>query len=187
MPRNQATGSEALGLTEDLEGVSEVKQGAVARLASPVYDFTRVPELLIPDGTECTLEIKQARPSITEWGAPQVGILVQVDGGNYDGAKFFENFDFSPPNPPFKGRMWLVHAYCDAVGYELPASMPAEEMMSFLKQFAEDALGESFLATVSIYQSKTVSRKTGELPAPKNTIKRILKQGTRSIDDLLLG
>lgn len=194
MPRNQATGSEALGLTEEtglgMDGVEVVAQStssAASKLGQAVYDFTKVPEPLIPDGTVCQLEIKQARPAITTWGAPQVSILLQVDGGDYDGMKFFENFDFSPPNPPFRGRMWLIHAYCAAVNYELPTSIVADEMMSFLKQFAEDALGESFQATVGIYQSKTVSLKTGEIPPPKNTIKAIAKPGARSIDDLLLG
>lgn len=191
MPR--PTGSEALGLTEDvtgldIDGVDAVPQGKSGKpqLAQKVYDFTKVVDL-IADGTQCELEIKQARPAITTWGAPQVSILVEVMDGDYLGMRFFENFDFSPPNPPYKGRMWLIHAYCAAVGIELPTSINAEDMLPFLKQFAEDALGESFQAIVGIYQSKTVSTKTGELPAPKNTIKSILKPGSRSIDDLLLG
>jgi hypothetical protein len=83
--------------------------------------------------------------------------------------------------------MWRVHQYCEAVEYELPTSVAGDEIMPFLKQFAEDSLGESFDAVVSIYQSNKVSQKTGELPKPRNTVKRFIKPGSRSIDDLLLG
>lgn len=183
MPRPNTSGSEALGLTEDLDGVTEVKQGA-SRFDGVVIDFTKVIEPLIPDGTECTLEIKTSRPAITTWGAPQVGITVEVQDGEYETKRFFENFDFSPPNPPYKGRMWLVHSYCEAVNYELPSSISGAEIMPFLKQFAEDCLGESFQAVIGIYQSKTPD-KNGDPQKPKNTIKRILKAGSRSIDDLL--
>lgn len=186
MPRNQATGSEVLGLTEDLEGVEEVKQGA-SRFDGVVIDFTRAPRVLIEAGTECELEIKQARPGATQAGFPKASIMYVVQGGMYEGEAFWDDLLFIPPQPPKKGTMWRVHQFCDAISYELPASISSDEIIGFMKQFCEDILGETLNAVIDINVSSMINPKTSEVYEPRNQIKTFVKPGTRSINDLLLG
>ncbi len=192
MPRN-STGSEALGLTEDvtgldMDGVNAVPQGK-SKYADVVLDFTKVPQQLIPAGTECELEIKQARPSATKAGFPKASILYVVNGGDFDGMTFWDDLLFIPAQPPKKGTMWRVHQFCEAIGYELPTSIAADEIIGFMKQFCEDMLGETLNAVVDINVSTQINPKS-DPPAvydPRNVVGKFVKPGTRSIDDLLMG
>lgn len=186
MPRIQ-TGSESLELTEDiLAGTDEVKQGA-SRFDGVVIDFTKAPKVLIAAGTECELEIKQARPGATQAGFPKASIMYVVQHGTFEGEAFWDDLLFIPPQPPKKGTMWRVHQFCEAISYELPASISSDEIIGFMKQFCEDVLGETLQAIIDINVSSMINPKTSEVYEPRNQIKNFVKQGARSIDDLLLG
>lgn len=195
MPRNPnaPSGADTLGLIADdpsltagLEGVESVGQGK-SKFANVVIDFTKAPKVLIADGTECALEIKQARPGATQAGFPKASIMYVVDGGDFDGESFWDDLLFIPPMPPKKGTMWRVHQFCEAIGYELPASIAADEIISFMKQFCEDILGEELRAIVGINTSTQINSKTGEVYEPRNVVIKFLAPGSRSLDDLLLG
>lgn len=187
MPRNSnASGSEALGLTEDIDdGVVDVPQGK-SKFANVVIDFTKVPKQLITAGTECELEIKQARPGATHGGFPKASIMYVVNNGDFEGEAFWDDLLFIPPQPPKKGTMWRVHQFCEAIGYELPASIAADEIIGFMKQFCEDILGETLHAVVDVNVSTMINPKTNEVYEPRNVVKTFVKPGTRSIDDLLM-
>lgn len=195
MPRNSnaPSGADVLGLTADdpsltsgLDGVETVPQGK-SKYANVVIDFTKAPKILIPDGTQCSLEIKQARPGATQAGFPKASIMYVVDGGDFDGESFWDDLLFIPPQPPKKGTMWRVHQFCEAIGYELPASIAADEIISFMKQFCEDILGEQLNAVVGINVSTQVNPKTNEVYEPRNVVNKFVAPGSRSLDDLLLG
>lgn len=194
MPRPNTSGSEALELTEDhiatqamdMEGVVDVPQGA-SRFDGVVIDFTKQPKMLIAAGTECELEIKQARPGATNAGFPKASIMYVVQNGDYEGEAFWDDLLFIPPQPPKKGTMWRIHQFCDAISYELPTSMMGDEIISFMKQFCEDILGETLNAVIDINISSMINPKTSEVYEPRNQIKTFVKPGTRSIDDLLMG
>lgn len=193
MPRPTNTGSEALGLTEDvtgltMEGVDAVPQGK-SKYANVVIDFTKVPRQLIAAGTECEIEIKQARPGATNAGFPKASIMYVVNGGDFDGEAFWDDLLFIPPQPPKKGTMWRVHQFCEAIDYELPTAIAADEIIGFMKQFCEDILGETLNAEITINVSTTINPKS-DPPAvyePRNAVAKFIKPGSRSIDDLLLG
>lgn len=187
MPRpNTPTGSEALGLSEDIDGVTEVKQGA-SRFDGVVIDFTRAPKLLIAAGTECELEIKQARPGATNAGFPKASIMYVVQNGDYEGESFWDDLLFIPAQPPKKGTMWRVNQFCDSIGYEMPESISGDEIIPFMRQFCEDILGETLNAVIDINVSSMINPKTSEVYEPRNQIKTFVKPGSRSIDDLLMG
>lgn len=190
MPRNP-TGSETLGLTEDvtgldMDGVSEVPQGA-SKYKDVVLDFTKVPRQLITAGTECEIEVKQARPGATNAGFPKASIMYVVNDGDFDGETFWDDLLFMPPQPPKKGTMWRVHQFCEAIDYELPTSIAADEIITFMKQFCEDILGETMRAEIDVNVSTMINPKTNEIYEPRNAVKKFIKPGSRSIDDLLLG
>lgn len=193
MPRPTSTGSEALGLTEDvtgldMEGVDAVAQGK-SKYANVVIDFTKVPKQLIAAGTECELEIKQARPGATNAGFPKASIMYVVNGGDFDGETFWDDLLFIPPQPPKKGTMWRVHQFCEAIDYELPTTIAADEIIGFMKQFCEDILGETLNAEIGINVSTMINPKSDPptVYEPRNQITKFIKPGSRSIDDLLLG
>lgn len=191
MPRNNTTGSAELGLSEDntgldMEGVSEVKQGK-SKYADVVLDFTQAPKVLIPAGTECGLEIKQARPAATKAGFPKASIMYVVTEGDFEGEAFWDDLLFIPAQPPKKGTMWRVHQFCEAIGYELPTSIAADEIIGFMKQFCEDLLGETLSAEIDINTSTEINPKTDKPYEPRNVVKKFIKPGSRSLDDLLLG
>lgn len=190
-PNTPETGSTALGLTEDvtgldMEGVDAVAQGK-SKYANVVIDFTKVPRQLIAAGTECEVEIKQARPSATNAGFPKASIMYVVQNGDYEGEAFWDDLLFIPAQPPKKGTMWRVHQFCDAINYELPDGMTGDEIIPFMKQFCEDILGETLNAVIDINVSSMINPKTSEVYEPRNQIKTFVKPGSRSIDDLLMG
>lgn len=190
-PTTPESGSTALGLTEDvtgldIDGVDAVAQGK-SKYANVVIDFTKVPRQLITAGTECEIEIKQARPGATNAGFPKASIMYVVNGGDFDGEAFWDDLLFIPPQPPKKGTMWRVHQFCEAIDYELPTTIAADEIIGFMKQFCEDILGETLNAEIDINVSTQVNPKTSEVYEPRNAIKKFIKLGSRSIDDLLLG
>lgn len=192
MPRNSTvSGSETLGLTEDvtgldLDGVTEVKQG-MSKFADFVISMDKPPVVLIPTGTVVDLEIKGAKPGVTKSGYPKASILYVVDGGTYDGESFYDDLLLIPPMPPKKGTMWRFYEFQDAVDFHFPegTTMTAENVMELLKEMCEALLGETVKAEMKIQTSTQINDKTGKPYDPRNGIGRFLKPGTRSIDDLL--
>jgi hypothetical protein len=191
MPRSNTSGSEALGLAEDvtgldLDGVSEVTQGK-SKFADFVISMDRPPVVLIADGTVCDLEIKGAKPGRTKSGYPKASILYVVDGGTYDGESFYDDVMLIPPMPPKKGTMWRFYDFLDAVEYHFPegTTMTAENVMELLKEMCEAVLGETLRAEMKVQVSTQINEKTGKPYDPRNGIGRFLKPGAKSIDDLL--
>jgi hypothetical protein len=192
MARPNTSGSETLGLTEDvtgldLDGVTEVTQGK-SKFADFVIAMERPPVVIIPTGTVCDLEIKGARPGVTRSGYPKLSILYVVDGGTYDGETFYDDINLVPAMPPKKGSMWKFYDLQDAVGYHFPqgTTMTAENVMELLKEMSEALLGETVKVEMKEQYNPTyIDEKTGKPYPPRNGIGRFLKPGAKSIDDLL--
>jgi len=185
-PKNEQSGAEILGITADendvLAGTEEVTQSRY----SGVIDFTRPVKLLIDDGLECGLEIKQAKPGYTAAGFPKVSIMYQViDGDPFNDEAFWDDLMFIPPMPPKKGTMWRVHAFCDAIKYTLPeGGVQGDQIHQWIKEFAESLLGEQLRAVIKIEVSTQINDKTGKPYEPRNQIKQFITAGERSLDDL---
>lgn len=189
MPRNSEApvidGATSLGLSavDDMDGVTEVKQGA-SKFDGVVLDFTSPDTILVPDGTEVSLTIKGAKIAATNAGDPKISIRYEVNDGEYESLVFFDDLLFIPARPPKKGTMWRVAQLCNAISYTLPTSLSGVEVMPWLKQFAEDLLGEQFKAVLTINQSTQINPKTSKVYDPRQTIARFIAAGDRSLDDL---
>lgn len=187
MPRNNNAnidGATALGLSaiDELEGVEEVPQH---KLTDVVIDFTKAAKVLIPDGTEAELEIKGQRFGYTKkdnW--PKLSFMYMVNNGDYEGETFFDDMLFIPAIPPKKGTMWRVNQFAESVGYKLPSSLAGDEIVPWIKQFGEEMLGEQLRAVIGIQTSDQVNPTTGEVYEPRNVIKKFIRTGSRSLDDL---
>lgn len=181
MPRNSnaRSGADILGLTAD------VPQGQ-SKFDNVVIDFTKLPTILIPDGTDVRCQVKSARPGVTSSGYPSVNLILAILDGDYEGETFFDSLMFKPPTPPSKGTMWRVHQFTDSINYSLPeGGITGAEIMAFLKQFCEDILGEQFDATIKIQYSTKIDPKTSEVYKPSNKVKSFNPQGKKSLDDLI--
>lgn len=191
MPRNTTSGSDTLGLAEDvtgldLDGVSDVPQGKT-KFADFVIKMDRPPVVLIPTGTVVELEIKGAKPGNTLKGFPKLSILYVVNGGDYDGETFYDDLSLVPANGVSKGNMWRFYDFLDAVDYHFPegTTMSAENVMELLKEMGEALLGETLKAEMKIQTSTQINPKTEQSYEPRNGIGKFLKPGARSLDDLL--
>lgn len=196
MPRNPSapSGADELGLTavndtRDLmaamEGVGEVKQSR-DKWDGIVFDFTKPAPILVPTGTEVELIIKGAKIGVVgTTGDPKSTILYEIEGGEYDTLRFFDDLLFMPMRGLSKGTMWRVRAFCAAIKYpDMPSSIPGNEILAWIKQFNEDILGERLKVVMKINTSDKVNPQTGELYDPRNGIGKFLTQSDRTLDDL---
>jgi hypothetical protein len=182
MPRN----SNAATLdTTDLEGVEEVSQGN-SKFAGKVLDFTSAPKTLIPEDAEVKLQIKGARPGITNSGWPKASIMYTVDEGDYEGETFFDDLYMIPPQPPKKGTMWRFDQFCTSIDYVKPENLSGDEIAPWLRAFCEEILGEKLRAVIGINRAdpNVINPKTDKPYEDRNTIKRFINAGAPTLDDI---